>query len=640
MTANIITVIAVVAGMTWLGILFISAIRNRGGEEIGPNLRPGINDEEIETRRLEGGQKAAIAFSAFLAVSLPLYFLGEQARQEGFVDEFAEASTSRGEHIVAEFACFSCHGPEGSGGTTNYVEKRSGVTVAWAVPSLNDVFFRYDEDEVNFWITYGRGNTPMPAWGIPGGGPLNTEQVVDVVNYLKTIQVTQEENLADLEPGISAALDTLTNADATVEAAILSQRQVVAQIEAAPADAALAVDLSKRARQTLDAAGGGIDTDADGVSDAAETELSAISQDALEGYRIIEPVSLDPATPDAELVEGALADLQTASETDPIVLTNVTAIETALAEGAVDPAIGLSAAALATLEETRAEAETAGIEVPAAVENLDGANELAAALEAAGAAEEPVEGATELATAATAAIEDGSDPDGDGLSTGAENGITTQVEAAITATTPTEVASITLDPTNPASVGGEPDATTATRFVGNLESLATTLTITSNNMDALHANESAGVGFLEKALEAKLYSIDFEGVAGAMGSSPEEAQRAVGLFNSNCARCHTAGYSAGPPYTQEAGSGGFGPALWDGRPTVQFGEAADDPADDLLVQFLINGSEAETPYGLNGFGSGRMPAFGPNLSLEDIELLARYLRSGNLDGKEGVSVLP
>jgi mono/diheme cytochrome c family protein len=80
--------------------------------------------------------------------------------------------------------------------------------------------------------------------------------------------------------------------------------------------------------------------------------------------------------------------------------------------------------------------------------------------------------------------------------------------------------------------------------------------------------------------------------------------------------------------------------LWDGRAVVQFGEAAENPADDLLVQFLINGSVAQTPYGLNGFGSGRMPAFGASLSAADIELLAHYLRAGNLDGKEGVSVLP
>ncbi len=119
-----------------------------------------------------------------------------------------------------------------------------------------------------------------------------------------------------------------------------------------------------------------------------------------------------------------------------------------------------------------------------------------------------------------------------------------------------------------------------------------------------------------------------------MEVSEEEAQRAVALFNGYCARCHTSGFSAGVPYTQEAGSGGFGPALWDGRPLVQFGEAPPEGSEDpdLLVDFLINGSEAETGYGINGFGSGRMPAFGAILDQGDIELLARYLRSGNLDG--------
>lgn len=640
MTANLITVIALVAGIAWLGMLFVSAIRNRGGEEVAPNLRPGIDDETVETRRLEGGQKAAIAFSAFLAISLPLYFLTEQERQEGFVEEFAEGSIERGQHLVEEFGCFNCHGPEGSGGVAPYVEKRSGIAVEWAAPSLNDVFFRYEEDEVNFWVTYGRGNTPMPAWGIPGGGPLNEQQVEDVVNYLATIQVTQDENLADVEPGINTALDRLANADATVEVAILDQRQVVAQIESAPDDLDLVVPLATDAREALDGAGEGIDTDADGISDAAESELSAISAKAVEGFRIMEPIALDPEVADAELADDALAALELASQTDPIVTTQSRAIESAIEEGTLDPAVGLSPAALTSLEETRVAAEELGLEVPVAVEDLDAANELVAALDAAGAAEEPVEGAADLAAEATSAIEDGSDPDGDGLSTGAENDINGQIEAAITATTPPEIIPVTLDPTNPASVGGEPDAVTANTLVSNLETLVTTLSVTEQNQDALLETAEGGLAYLEESQQAQLYSIDFAGVAEAMASPPEEAERAVGLFNSNCARCHTAGYSAGVPYTQEAGSGGFGPALWDGRPTVQFGDANEDPAQDLLVQFLIRGSEAETPYGINGFGTGRMPAFGASLSVEDIELLARYLRGGNMDGKEATVVLP
>jgi mono/diheme cytochrome c family protein len=413
---------------------------------------------------------------------------------------------------------------------------------------------------------------------------------------------------------------------------------VVAEIEAAPDNAAIVVPLAERARETLDGAGSGIDTDADFVSDAAETELSTISQEAVDAFRIAEPVTLDPAVADAELADEALAALETAAETDPIIEANVTAIQTAMTDGAVDPAVGLSEAALTALEETRAAAEAAGVEVPPSVEDLDSANELLAALEAAAAG--GVEGAGDLATAATTAIEDGSDPDGDGLSTAAEGTVSAQVDAAITATTPAQISLVTLDPTNPASAGGEPDLVTATTLVGNLESLATTLTVTEQNQMTLLETENGGLDFLEESLQTKLYSIDFAGVAEAMGASEEDAQRAVGLFNSKCARCHTAGYSAGVPFTQEAGSGGFGPALWDGRPTVQFGEANEDPEQDLLVQFLIRGSEAETPYGINGFGSGRMPAFGSAMSVEDIELLAAYLRAGNMDGKEGISVLP
>ena len=67
---------------------------------------------------------------------------------------------------------------------------------------------------------------------------------------------------------------------------------------------------------------------------------------------------------------------------------------------------------------------------------------------------------------------------------------------------------------------------------------------------------------------------------------------------------------------------------------VQFGQATELAKDDLLIQFLIKGSESKTAYGLNGFGSGRMPAFGAILSTDDIALLAAYLRSGNLDGVE------
>ncbi len=635
MTASVITVIAIVAGIAWLALMGISAIRNRGTEEIAPNLAPGFTDAEIETRRLETGQKAAIAFSAFLAISLPLYFLGEQDRQDSFVEEFANESISRGEHLVTEFACYSCHGPLGVGGVASYVEKRSGVTVSWTAPSLNDVLYRYDEAELNFWVTYGRGNSPMPAWGLAGGGPMNEAQVQDVVNYLKTIQVPQPEVLEELDPEVKVQIDRLTGADATVAAAILNQRQTIADILSAGAEIVAFEPLADRADALMEVADQGIDTDADGLSDVTETGLSEISTEALELFKLVDAISLDPEVADAELADDAIVQLQGAMERDPILEGNLVTIQEAIAAGAVDTSVGLSSDALETLSTLLERA--AGLDVsglPASIDSLDTANSLVTALTDAAAVEGAPPGIADLQTRAQTAVDNGSDPDGDGLSTGAESTISSQMAEASAATIPTQVREIELDPANEASVGGEPDLKTATTFVGNLDSLRITLGVTSENQDKLLATERGGLEFLLNAQEQMAWAIDFEGVAEAMGVSVEEATRAVGIFNANCARCHTAGFSAGVPYTQEAGSGGFGPALWDGRPLVQFGPVAEMFKDDLLIQFLTNGSEAEKPYGLNGFGSGRMPAFGAILSADDLELLAKYLRSGNLNGME------
>jgi len=567
-SADIIIVFAVIAGIIWLGLMLVSALRNRGGvEEVSPNLQPGTDDQHLETRRLERGQKAAIAFSAFLAISLPLYFLSEDSRQEGFVEEFDTASEERGEHLVEEFACFDCHGPLGAGGSAAFVEQRSGVSVSWAAPSLDDILYRYNEDEVNFWITYGRANTPMPAWGLDGGGPMNEKQVEDVVNYLATIQKPQQQAVDETVGIIDEQLNRLRNADSTVEAAIIEQAQVVAEIGQSESDIAVIGPLSDRAIEVQDNADQGIDTDDDGLSDAAEAELSEISSQAVNHFVVFEPFSLDPEIADAELVDEALADMEALAETDPIFQTYINSIESAL-EG----------------------------------------DEIS---------------------------EENPDTDGDGISDAAEGTLSGLFSEASTSTVPSSLSVIELDPTNPESVSGVPDAETAATMVGGLETVAVNTRVAVENEERILPQQEGGLAFLEAAQEEAAWEVDFAGVADAMGTDEEEAQRAVALFNGHCARCHTSGFSAGVPYTQEAGSGGFGPALWDGRPVVQFGQPPEDPAQpDLLIDFLINGSEAEAPYGINGFGTGRMPAFGAILDQADIELLARYLRSGNLDGKD------
>ena len=60
---------------------------------------------------------------------------------------------------------------------------------SWKAPALNTVLYRYSKDEVKFILNYGRQNTPMPAWGAPGGGPLTEQQLDDVIAYLYSIQL-------------------------------------------------------------------------------------------------------------------------------------------------------------------------------------------------------------------------------------------------------------------------------------------------------------------------------------------------------------------------------------------------------------------------------------------------------------------
>ena len=65
--------------------------------------------------------------------------------------------------------------------------------VDWLAPALNTVFYRFDEDEVRFIITYGRPGSPMSAWGLAGGGPMNAQQIDTLIAYLKSIQIPRED---------------------------------------------------------------------------------------------------------------------------------------------------------------------------------------------------------------------------------------------------------------------------------------------------------------------------------------------------------------------------------------------------------------------------------------------------------------
>jgi len=457
-----------------LGIIaalaFFTATGFRGSGKVSdyaPNLTKYRTDDDLETKTLDRTLTVAVLIASLLTIMIPLYYLGEQDRQEGFVEEFDEVSVERGEHLYEEFGCGNCHGVDGSGGAASYVEKRSGINVTWTAPAINNVFFRYDDEEVRYWLIYGRANSPMPAWGLEGGGPMNDGQLDDLIEYMHHFQISQESELQTIEMNINSSLSRLDTSELLVENEIARQKELIQSVKEAPSKLPI-IEKAVQDVSDLLAIEGGIDTDEDGLSDSTEAELSSYS-------------------------------------------------------------------------------------------------------------------------------------------------------ASISETLGTSV--LNLDPDNEQSIPGRKDLSVAKGFLSQLESELINIRIVSEGFDKFINEAETGLAFLEKALEEKLWEVSFEEIADStFDGDLEKAQRAVGLFNAYCARCHTAGYSAGVAYTKEIASGGLGPALRAGRANIQFKQRED------LIDFIVKGSVNGKAYGVNGVGGGKMPGFGAVLPQSDIELIIDYLR--------------
>jgi mono/diheme cytochrome c family protein len=209
--------LAIVA-LSLVALVVYAALQIKGSNEapgseieLAPNRRPYYEDDDMEGLRLDKALTWALLLLVIVGIGLPVYWLNEPSRQSGAVEAFDEEAAGRGFHLwstgptegghnIGNYGCESCHGPEGQGGAAKYVilppadqPDAFPREVVWQAPALDTVFRRFSEDEVNEVITYGRKNTPMPAWGVEGGGPLNEQQVTDLLAYIKTLQLDDEE---------------------------------------------------------------------------------------------------------------------------------------------------------------------------------------------------------------------------------------------------------------------------------------------------------------------------------------------------------------------------------------------------------------------------------------------------------------
>ncbi len=200
---NIAIVIAVVVTVGWL--LYIVANLRRARPEIGseielaPNRKPYYSDEELEGKRLERTQLAGVAMLVVLGVGLPLYWVHEPSRQDGAIEEFDKQFVGWGARDFAAtadggFNCAGCHGGmKGVGGVAAYTitDQRTGEVrpVAWKAPAINTVVYRFSDSEIKFILVYGRPFSPMSPWGVEGGGPMNDQQINDLISYLHSIAI-------------------------------------------------------------------------------------------------------------------------------------------------------------------------------------------------------------------------------------------------------------------------------------------------------------------------------------------------------------------------------------------------------------------------------------------------------------------
>lgn len=129
------------------------------------------------------------------------------------------------------------------------------------------------------------------------------------------------------------------------------------------------------------------------------------------------------------------------------------------------------------------------------------------------------------------------------------------------------------------------------------------------------ADKPLAFGIAEKDLaDAKKNVVDAKALL-------ELSEGAV-LFNQNCARCHTSGYSYGEPKAPAGGA--YGPSLRSSSLLSQF------PEKKGQIDFITNGVNDNAAYGkagVNHWSGGGMPYFANSLTPEQIEKIVDYERS-------------
>ncbi len=198
MEAGDIAVIVLLVGLAGFALAYfvVGPGRPTGPRRTGDiplAVRPYHSDEELETTGLERAMSWGVAFTLFMALFLPVYWLLEPSRINAKKELFYEQDVERGRLEFAQ-ACASCHGSDAGGGFAPHPDPT--VKAPWPVPALNNIVARYRDNpnvaDIEEFITrtveQGRPGTPMPAWSAAHAGSMTDQQIESIVDYILSIQ--------------------------------------------------------------------------------------------------------------------------------------------------------------------------------------------------------------------------------------------------------------------------------------------------------------------------------------------------------------------------------------------------------------------------------------------------------------------
>ena len=214
---------AIVVGLAFVAALIAMTLRRRGeaGPDIPPGMSPGPSDQVLERRHLERIMGWGIIFVVITAVWLPVIWLREPDQNVADAVELMDRAAERGEEwfgLTSEenptgFGCARCHGPQAEGGSVPFTNSQTGeFTPNYPVPALNDVCARLpiehpDDADIRETIMEGREGTPMPSWSVRFEGPMNDQQITDLIAFIVSIQEIPDEQNKCTNPAAGAEED-------------------------------------------------------------------------------------------------------------------------------------------------------------------------------------------------------------------------------------------------------------------------------------------------------------------------------------------------------------------------------------------------------------------------------------------------